>query len=202
MMICIKQAFLAAALFAVTSLVGTAVCAQGWMGRMDTDFLYLGAGAAKTKNRVYCSDTDVSGYANCDNKDSGWKATAGYQFFPNVAVELGYVRLGKFGATTAAAPGFASYKARAIEILAVVTVPLFIDDLSGFMKVGVAGWKASATAVTLPVGVPNRKASSDMTFGLGLSYDITRQIAARVEWQRYPEIEIDTFGAAVLYKFR
>lgn len=175
--------------------------AQGWMGgRMDNNVFYLGAGVAHSKAQSgFCSDAAAAGFSNCDDKDAAWKITGGYQFHQNFGVELGYVDFGKYTAST---PGgvTAGVKAKGVELLAVAAYP-FAQRFSVYAKAGLYYWKsdafASAGAVSVDLGSDK---GTDWTFGLGLGYDITRNIAARLEWQRYGK-DVDMIGIGGLYKF-
>jgi opacity protein-like surface antigen len=48
-----------------------------------------------------------------------------------------------------------------------------------------------------------------LTFGLGLAWNFTRNLAARADWQRYPavggdrvrEVDVDMLHAGLLYRF-
>lgn len=56
---------------------------------------YALAGAGQTKADIQNSAIDPNFVGNIDDTDTGWKVGIGYQFHPNVAVELNYVDLGK-----------------------------------------------------------------------------------------------------------
>jgi OOP family OmpA-OmpF porin len=139
----------------------------------------------------------------------------GYRFNPYFALEGGYVDLGRFNFNSnvlAPAPGTmaGSMKAYGARFSAVGIVPL----PSGFSVYGKAGIYDARAKVDggspsgLSVGAS--RWHTDGTFGVGASYDLTKNLAASLEWNRYLKVgnsvttgrsDIDLVTAGLSYHF-
>ena len=193
----------AAALFATSSLIAVAPAqaqSTGWMGgRMDTN-LYVGASIGQTHFNNTCDGVVV---ISCDDKDTGYKGFVGWQFHPNFAVEGGYYHLGE--ATLNGVGVTASAKVRGWELVGLAIFPVW-QQLSLYGKVGAARSRVTGNS---NLGISGSDNSTDFTYGLGAQYAFTRNVAARVEWQRYNDVggsnvgkdDIDFFNASLLYRF-
>ena len=181
-----------------------------WMGgRMDTN-LYIGGNVGQTRFSTSCDGVPVS----CDDKDTGGKIFAGYQFHPNFAVEAGHFRLGDATATgiVGGVPVSVEANVRGWELVGVARIPVW-QQLSLFGKAGVARSRVSVIGTAAVGGslftVAAKENSTDFTFGAGAEYAFTRNIAARAEWQRYDSVgggstgkdDLDFFSAGLLYRF-
>jgi OmpA-OmpF porin, OOP family len=215
-----KLTFIAALLVAFGS---SAVHAQdqGW-------YMGIGVGQSKAPD-VNCSDLDGSlGFptagASCSAEDTSTatKLFAGYQFNRYVAVEAGYVNLGKFtfSANKPTNPfGFTadvSDKASGFGIDAVGTWPI-TPEFGLLGRIGLFRWTldASATLTTQFAGGANGSASEkatgiDVAFGVGAKYDFSENLGLRAEFQRFKNVGNDTTGkedvdlisASFVYRFR
>jgi OmpA-OmpF porin, OOP family len=118
-----------------------------------------------------------------DEDDTGFKIFGGYQFHRNIAAEVGYGLLVDKGGV----------EVTALEVVAVGMFPL-ANQFSIFGKLGLAN-----------VEVEIRGRSDDkteLTYGIGAQYDFTRNLGARLQWQRYDtDQEIDLFTIGVIWKF-
>ena len=196
-----KQKLLMAGVLAAASFVAGPSYAQWMGGRMDTNF-YVGGNVGQAFYDKTCDNIPVS----CDDKDFGWRLYGGYQFHRHIAVEAGYFNLGKASAagTVGGAPFSADAKVKGWEILGLGILPV-TDAVSVFAKLGVA---FSRVSVTGPGGSLSDD-STDFTFGVGGQYQFTRNLAARLEWQRYDGVgggatgkdDVDLFTLGVLFKF-
>ena len=183
--------------------------AQLNFGRIDTS-LYLGGAVGATHFRSSCNDVTVS----CDDKDTGWKLFAGWQFARNFAIEGGYTDLGKVTANglVGGVAVDAEGKARLFEIVAVALFPIY-REFSIYGKIG--GYRAK-TDVSVTGAVPGFRQTisandhnTDVTFGAGVKYSFTPNLGARLEWQRYHKVggdntgteNIDLFSLGLLYNF-
>jgi OOP family OmpA-OmpF porin len=112
--------------------------------------------------------------------DTAFKLFAGYQFHPNVAAEVAYSMLYDKGGS----------EANALEIVAVPMFPI-ANRFSVFGKFGFAH-------------IDNDPGDRDteITYGVGVQFDATPMIGARVQWQRYEtDQEIDLISVGVVFKF-
>ena len=148
------------------------------------DGLYIGGSIGQSK---YKGD-DIGGLST-DRKDTGGKLFGGYEFTPNIALELGYADLGK--ATSAAG----SVKGKGAYLDAVGKVP-FTPQLSGIARVGVFQGKADFEG---PLGIRDSDEKTAPKVGLGLQYDVTKNVAVRGEWERYRFEAFDRKANADLY---
>jgi OOP family OmpA-OmpF porin len=118
-----------------------------------------------------------------DEDDTAFRILGGYQFHRNVAAEVGYSLLFDKGGA----------EVTALELVAVGSFPL-ANQLSVLGKLGFAN-----------VDVETRFGSDDkteLTYGLGLQYDFTRNLGARLQWQRYDtDEEVDLISIGVIYRF-
>ena len=140
-----------------------------------------------------------------DGKDTGFKIFGGYQFDQNFGVELAYVDLGKasysgsfFGAPVTGG----KVEVWGLNISAVGTLPLN-PSFSLFGKVGLFSWEAEASDVTGGVPFSAKDDGADLSVGLGLSYNFTKNVSARVEWQRFmmDVADADLLSVGIVYKF-
>lgn len=191
---------------AAVALAGVLFCASAqaqWMTMSNQLGFYVGASVAHAKTEDLCAETAGLGIAvtSCDEKDKSWKLTGGYQFHPNLAVELAYVDLGtyKSAGTFGGTPIGISADIKAVELVAVGIFPV-TREFSLYGKAGLFRWDVDASA-TAPFFVEGND-GTDFTFGVGVKYDFTRNLAARLEWQRYTDVDINTFGVGLLYSFR
>ncbi len=157
---------------------------------------YVGGAVGQSKLKDSCSGVTIP----CDDKDIGWKIFGGYQVNKNFSTEIGYTDLGEATVSgTFGAINFSqSAQVKAWEFLGVGTLPL-ADRLSAYGKLGFFRWNLTfAGQAAIPGFTPlffsSTDTGTDLTFGLGLKYDVTKNIGTRLEWQRYRDIGTDTAG--------
>lgn len=198
---------LVAGLIAVSGLIAGAPAARA----QDAGF-YAGIGVGRSELKDACAGITIS----CDDTDTGWKLFGGYQFNKYLGAELGYVDLGKATAsgTILGVAVSATAKAKGWEFLGVGTLPI-ADKFSVYGKAGLFRWDVdvSATGVVpgfAPVAVGASDKGTDFTYGIGLKYDFTKSIGARVEWQRYKDVgndattgksDVDLLSLGIVFKF-
>jgi OOP family OmpA-OmpF porin len=149
---------------------------------------------------------------SCDDKDTAYKIFGGYQFNTSFGAELGYVNLGKAtisGVDPIVGPVSANIKAKGFELLAVGTVPL-ADKFSAYGKLGFFRWDLDAAVAVSGLSGSLSENGTDLTYGIGVKYDIAKNIGARLEWQRYKDIgneatigktDVDVLSIGILFKF-
>lgn len=201
----IKKAIALTGLVAATSGIPPLAFAQ------DAGF-YAGAAVGQSRNNEYACEGALIA---CDEKDTGWKIFGGYQFNKNFGAEVGYVDLGQTtanGVITGVTVS-TSTKAKGWEVLGVGTLPI-ADKFSAYGKLGFFRWDVDFSAtVAIPGFAAVASASetgTDLTYGLGLKYDLTKNVGARLEWQRYNDLgnsattgksDVDLFSLGIVYKF-
>lgn len=124
--------------------------------------------------------------ATCDDRDTAWRVFGGYQIHRNFAIEAGYTDLGSFDRS---APGLqASLDATAFDLVGVGMWPLG-NNFSVYGKLGLYRSDVDAEAL-------GKDKNNDWTYGVGAQYNFTRNVAARLEWQRYQSVEFKRFDGS------
>jgi opacity protein-like surface antigen len=111
----------------------------------------------------------------------------GYQFNPNIGVELGFNDYGKvkFDGIDA--------KARTTHASMVLSAPI-ANEFSIYGRLG-----ATSTERKLVNIASDRK--SEAIYGVGVGYNFTKQFAGTVEYQRLSDSDVSSVGAGVKYRF-
>ena len=119
-----------------------------------------------------------------DEDDIGFRLFGGYQFHRNIAVELGYGLL--FDKS--------DVEVTALEVTAVGIWPI-ANQFSLLGKLGFANVEVDAPGF-------GSEDSTELTFGIGVQFDVSRNLAARAMWQRYEtDEELDFLHIGVLWRF-
>lgn len=134
----------------------------------------------------------ITSTTGTDDKDTGWKAFAGYRIMKYLAVEGAYTNFGEASATvTATAPiaGTANVKLEneSWSLSAVGILPLG-DKFSLFARLGFNVWNVDASASGTGSGGTAYSGSDDGSgglYGLGAAYSLTPNLNLRAEWERY-----------------
>ena len=167
---------------------------------------YFGVGLGQSDFRGACDG--ISAPDSCRDTDTGVKIFGGYQFNRFAAFEFGYTDLGEARAHFA---GFGTQRigATGVEFTGIGMLPL--DRHFSFLgRVGVFAWNQNFHDGTGTVG-SSSSSGSDLTYGLGMKYEFTRNTAVRFEWQRYKNVgnpnsnggqgDIDFIGANLVVRF-
>lgn len=176
-----------------------------------------------SKGLTNAGATNLSSSSSVDNTDTGYKLGVGYQFTPYVAVEGGYVDLGKtkysYNATAAQGTATASGEVKISGVnLSVVGILPVGADFNLFGKVGVLVGQAKASyggTVNAPgigawgAGTSGTKNQSAATYGIGASYNLTKEISLRAEYEWFDikgipatgDPDAKLFSLGVAYKF-
>ena len=206
----------------IGAIVVSSVLALGSTAALADNFYVLGSvGQSKVKD-LHKSDIDseLTGagatglQSSIDRTDTAYKLQAGYQFNKNFALEGGYFNLGKaaYSASYTGGAANASVKADGSNLSAVGSLPIS-DAFSVFGKLGAAysTVKADVTA-TGPGGTAAGSAKDSKwgaVYGLGLNYNLTKQVALRAEYEIYDKVggdntgksKVDVLSVGVAYKF-
>lgn len=153
----------------------------------------------------------VTASSNLDRRDDTYSLNLGYQFNRNFAVEGGYVDLGKYKFNSDVAGGSASgdYRSKGWTASAIGILPLD-KAFSAYGKVGAVFADTSFNANSSAAGIDDSsKSSTRPLYGLGLSYDFSKNVVGKAEWTRYDGLgnsdtgkaDIDTYTVGVAYRF-
>jgi len=120
-----------------------------------------------------------------DDDDTAFKITGGYQINRTFAAEVSYGSFFDKGGVELT--GF--------ELVGVASFPLG-NKFSVYGKLGFLMWEADA-------GVGGSEDGTDLTFGLGVQYDVTNKLGLRAGWQRYDidDTDADLFSIGLIYRF-
>jgi OOP family OmpA-OmpF porin len=151
------------------------------------------------------SDTDnaldsvgfTTASSTLDDTSNGYKIQIGYHLVSNIAIEGGYVDLGKakYKATGTvagnAATASADFKASGINIASIVSFPIS-DQFDLFAKLGLINGKVDehASASIGGVSASDNSSSTDVKniYGIGASYNFSKSIGVRVEFERFGKL--------------
>ena len=199
----VKNAALAAFGVAVLSLPSIGM-AQSMSGP-DSGW-FIGGSVGQTKSGLDCTGL------SCDDSDTGYRIFGGYKINKHFAVELGYADLGKTTFTgtipiIGAVSGNAS--ATAWDLVAVGILPIG-EKFSVFGKLGF--YKGDGDFSVSGAG-SSSDSTTDMTYGIGVQYDFTKNLGIRGEWQQYKSVgfantggqtlegDVDLISIGVVWKF-
>lgn len=136
-----------------------------------------------------------------------FKILGGYQVNPNFAVEFGYADLGK---TEASFAGFGSdaIAGSGFEVLAVGIAPIN-QQWSMYGKLGFFRWDVDYKDGTGLIGSASAS-GTDLTYGFGAQYSLTKTAALRVEYQQYNDAgdpnttgegDVSVMSVGVIFRF-
>ena len=163
--------------------VALGAAAFGAQAAEPTGF-YAGVGVGQ-------SIIDEKPYA--DDEDTGYQVFGGYQAHPNFGVELAYTDFGEVDLE--GTPG--KLEADTFSLVAVGTVP-FTEKFSGYAKAGFHSWDAEAR---IPGLGRIDDDGTDPTYGLGVQYRFTDNIALRGEYSRFEMDDVDVDLAQVQLRY-
>lgn len=157
---------------------------------------YVGAGVGGAKDKDSCHDLSGAGFSGkCDDKHTAWKLYGGYEFNKNFGAELGYVDLGRTKASGNAfgLPVSAKADVNGFELVGVGTLPLS-DQFSLFAKAGLFRADVDVKSTVAGASAKESDHSTDLTIGAGLKFNITKNVAARLEFQHYNNVGSKSTG--------
>jgi OmpA-OmpF porin, OOP family len=195
----VKAAALAAALVFSGQAYSQQAPEKGW---------YLGGSLGQAETKSWCDG--VTG-AGCDKKDNIWRLFGGYQINRYFGVELGYA---DFGGVSISGPAVsANVDTTAWDLVGVASIP-FGGRFAAYGKLGAYRGEVDASTTVAAFGFSRvgsaSQSNNDVTYGLGLKFDITRALAVRGEWQRYLNVggssvggerDIDVFNLGLMVRF-
>jgi len=147
---------------------------------------------------------DLITSGSVDGSDTGFKIFGGYQFSPYFGLELSWVDLGKasysgrFGALNVTG---GTLETSGLNFSAVGTLPLG-SNFALFGKVGFFAWESNASDVTGGLPFYGTEDGSDVSYGIGASFNFTRNLSLRAEWERFKAVgDIDLLSVGVVFRF-
>lgn len=124
-----------------------------------------------------------------DESDTGYKLQFGYRFAPNVALEGGYVDLGKARYTAVFLGGVAeaSVKAHGANLALLGILPIN-GAFSAFAKIGAINAKAETSLRTSRFNVSVNNTYLRFNDGIGLEWNVGNHIGARLEYEQFHKL--------------
>lgn len=191
----------AAKRLAASGILGLALIAPG-LASAQGGYAGIGVGQSTMKD-----DSTALVGTSLDDSDTGWKLFGGYMFNPNAAVEFAYIDFGEF---TGSGGGFTdNWEATGISISALGSWPL-ASEFSLLGKIGATRWDVDDRFTVGGAAFSPSETGTDLSFGIGVQYDFTRQVGARLEWERFNDVgddnttgqsDLDLLSASVAYMF-
>lgn len=183
----------------------------------QTSRFYAGASLGQSSASFGDCSSAFPSVQVCDVEDSdtGWKLFAGYRLREDIALEASYVDLGTFriaawGNFEAAA---STYEVSGLALDVVKTWPLG-SRFGLSARIGIFAWTFDAATTASGFGgytSSSRKSTGvNGDLGLGVKYDLYRDIAALAEIQRFVRIgssetgksDIDLISAGIVFRFK
>ncbi len=156
---------------ALLSALSTTAMAEG---------LYAAIDVGQSTNKDVC--VGVPAGVSCNESGTAFRFGGGYQFTPNLGVEVNYGLL----ASSKASDGVTSaeVKPTALQVAATGTFPI-ADAFSLIGKLGIARTSAdfSATGFT-----STSTTSTKLAYGIGAQYDLSKTIGVRAQYESLGEI--------------
>ncbi len=158
---------------------------------------YVGASGGESKFRSDCARTDVFA---CDKRDTAWKLYAGGKLNNIFGLEAGYTDFGKIRASGG------DTKAWAANVSLLAGMPIG-DRFNIFGKLGGLYGKTDVSASPDTIFDTGHKSGWGWTYGAGASFNVTQNVALRVDWDRYKldfvggRKDVDMASAGVQFRF-
>ena len=136
----------------------------------------------------------INGSQSVDGKDTAWKIFGGVMFNRHFGLEVAYVDLGElsYSGTFTDAFGTAPVTGGKVEvwgfnISAIGALPV-TEQFSVFGKLGLFFWEAEANDTTGGRPFSATDDGADLSFGVGLSFNFTRNLGVRAEWEMFDKV--------------
>ena len=196
----IRKVLVAAALALGSALAATQASAQGFIG-----------------GSIGQSDIDdeitsglINGNQSVDGKDTAWKIFGGYMFNRHFGLEAAYVDLGElsYSGTFTDALGTVPVTGGKVEvwgfnISAIGALPV-TEQFSIFGKLGLFFWEAEARDTTAGRPFSAYDDGADLSFGVGLGFNFTRNFGVRAEWELFDNIsdaDVSLISVGLFWRF-
>lgn len=172
---------------------------------------WIGVSVGNTK---FSNDNNLSGISptSTENSDNAWKIYLGIPFNKNLGLELGYAKLGDqyinglFNSTTATSR--ATNTAYLIDLIGNYD---FNESFSLLGKLGMHRWGVNDDTYKNGASATNGADGFDFTYGLGMQYNVNKDVGLRMEWERINnmghegttgKIDANLITIGVIYRFK
>ncbi len=171
---------------------------------------YVGGGLGAATGLDLCSAFNpgfTTAPGSCDKSEFAGKVYGGYKFNKYLGAEGALVYLGSADAngTFLGVPVTSDVYAGGLELAGTGTVPI-TDQFGILAKLGVLFWGIHSEVGT---GFERDENGTSFATGVGLKYDITKNVGIRLEWERFWQVgnstigesDVDLFTIGGLYRF-
>ena len=140
-----------------------------------------------------------------DGKDTAFKIFGGYMFNRHFGIEGAYVDLGQVsysGSFLGSPVTGGKVEVSGLNISALGALPIN-EQFSVFGKIGLFLWDAEASDITGGVPFSAKEDGTDVSFGIGVNYNFTRNLGVRAEWEMFTTDEADAtlLSVGVVWRF-
>jgi OmpA-OmpF porin, OOP family len=139
-----------------------------------------------------------------ESDDQGFKIFGGYRFNSNFAMEITYIDLGeaKYAGSFFGTPVVGGSLETTVANFSAVGILPLNQTFEFFGKVGFFAWEQKARDTTGGVPFSGKDDGTDLSIGLGASLNLTRNVALRLEWERFKAADdIDFLSLGVAFRF-
>lgn len=186
-------------------LVGLLASALG-MGISTASFgqegFYVGGSIGQATVDGFCDSAPGFTVSACDDSDTAWKAFAGYRFHRNFAGEISYMNAGEYTGTVTvgATSATVTTDATAWGLAALGIFPV-ADRFDLFGKIGFVSGESDATVTVGGSTVSVGDSGTELHYGLGAVYNLSRNLGVRAEWENVDDADISVLSIGLQYRF-
>jgi OmpA-OmpF porin, OOP family len=163
---------------------------------------YVGGSFGQTTADEWCTGAPGVTITSCEDTDTGWKLFGGYRINRNFAVEGSYIDFGTFTGTATVGGSSANVSADATAwgIAAVGIFPVG-NQFELFGKLGFVRGESEARVTIGGTSVDLGDEGTELHYGIGAIYNLTRNFGIRAEWENVNDAELRLLSIGVQYKF-
>ncbi len=166
--------------------------------------------------------TPIQSIPTREDRDNGYKLWGGYKFNRNFGAEVSYIESGKLsltgtgdlpcgGAACPAAPAlpYSQFiRSKGVQLVGTGTLPV-TEKFGLFSKLGAVYANTDNQCIVGSFSCSSSGRNADLTYGLGLSYELAKNFSVRSEWERmrlgdrarFGENDVNFFTIGAGYKF-
>lgn len=162
----------------MATVSGAALAADnGFYGAVDI-------GQSKAKDA--CTPPAGVTVTSCSDTDTAYRLGLGYQFNQNFGLEANYVDFGNTNAagTVLGVPFASDASVTAFQLSATGSLPLN-ESFAVIGKIGAAHASVDASATALGVTAATSANSTELTYGIGVRYNINKTMAIRAQYEDF-----------------
>jgi OOP family OmpA-OmpF porin len=172
------------------------------------DGWFFGLDLARSKLQL---ESPGVGFALRDDKDNSYKLSAGYQLNSNWKAELSYLDFSKpsFTAPVLGQPAVSDVRGKGVHLVGTGTLSI-TEKIGLYGKVGAFYSNLESGCTTTFFNCVSADRGSDVSLGLGVSYDFTKRVSVRGEWERFHRVgardftgqgDVDLFSVGMGLRF-